>query len=106
MRSTMRVLNSIAFLCCLACGLLATEATGSTAQATTEASGIVRGPLSVSFDFAHLDVPLPAGVAGGADVVFVGSPLDGRVLALSRLTCNAIGELPAPPGGFVLAFIM
>src|SRR5262249_5581221 len=39
-------------------------------------------------------------------VVFVGEPLDGRVVALSRLTGRQVGELPPPPEGFVLPFIM
>src|ERR1700693_3997267 len=95
-----RILESLALLCCLVCGNSAAEAAGTTAQATTGTSRAARGPLSISFDFAHPNVPLPAGVAGGADVVFVGSPLEGRVLAFSRLTGNPIGDLPAPPGGF------
>lgn len=61
---------------------------------------------SVSYDYAHFDTALPAGVAGGLDVVFVGSPLEGRVLAFKRLTAQPVGELPPPPGGFVLPFIM
>src|SRR5579862_1523744 len=57
----------------------------------------------ISFDFAHPNVCaqlpgfppgvgcLPAGVAGGIDVVFVGDPLEGQVLALSRRTGKQIG---------------
>jgi hypothetical protein len=37
---------------------------------------------SISFDYANLDVPI-AGVAGGDEVVFVGEPLNGSVIALS-----------------------
>jgi hypothetical protein len=63
------------------------------------------GPRSLSHDF--LDVTfLPAGVAADEKVVFVGDPLEGRVLAFSRLSGNQVGELPQPPGGFVLPFIM
>jgi hypothetical protein len=49
---------------------------------------------------------LPAGVAAGEKVIFIGDPLEGRVLAFSRATGRQIGELPQPPGGFVIPFIM
>jgi hypothetical protein len=39
-------------------------------------------------------------------VVFVASPLDGRVLALSRFDGSELGELPPPQAGFVLPFIV
>jgi len=55
--------------------------------------------------FAELTA-IPAGVAAGANVVFVGSPLEGRVLALSARTASQVGELPPPPNGFALPFIM
>jgi hypothetical protein len=48
----------------------------------------------------------PAGVAAGTNVVFIGDPLEGRVIAYSRFTGHEIGELPQPPGGFVVPFIM
>jgi len=59
-----------------------------------------------SFEFAPLDLPFPAGVAATNDVVFVGSPFEGRVVALSRSQGSPLGELPSPPGGFVLPFIL
>lgn len=59
----------------------------------------------VSFDYVNVDVVI-AGVAGGDRVVFVGEPLNGRVVALSRLTGRLIGQLPPPPNGFVLPFII
>jgi hypothetical protein len=52
-----------------------------------------------------LEVPI-AGVAGGEGVVFVGEPLNGSVIALSRFTGNQIGELPPPPNGFAVPFIV
>jgi hypothetical protein len=61
---------------------------------------------SISYEYAQLDLAFPAGVAGGRDVVFVGSPFEGRVVALSRLGGEMLGELPAPPAGFVLPFIL
>jgi hypothetical protein len=60
---------------------------------------------SISFDYANLDVII-AGVAGGEEVVFVGEPLNGSIIALSRFTGRQIGELPHPPNGFVLPFII
>ncbi|MDP9148776.1 MAG: hypothetical protein M3O36_02365 [Myxococcota bacterium] len=77
------------------------EQTGATQQALR----LAVSEHSIAYDFAHLSA-IPAGVAGGARVVFVGSPLEGRVLALSRFTGRNIGALPAPPGGFILPFIL
>ena len=71
----------------------------------TAPSASAEDSLAVSYDFAHLQTPI-AGVAGGRDVVFVGEPLDGAVVALSRLTGRQIGTLPAPPSGFVVPFIV
>jgi len=63
------------------------------------------GVHSFSYAYAKIGVPI-AGVAGGLDVVFVGEPLNGKVIALSRLTGRQIGELPQPPNGFALPLIM
>jgi hypothetical protein len=63
------------------------------------------GKHAISFDYANSDVVI-AGVAGSEEVVFVGEPLNGSVVVLSRFTGKQIGELPPPPGGFVLPFIM
>jgi hypothetical protein len=60
---------------------------------------------SLSFEYANFDAPI-AGVAGGNEIVFVGKPLNGSVIALSRVTGNQIGELPAPPNGFAVPFII
>ena len=55
--------------------------------------------------FASFEM-LPAGVAGDEKVVLVGSPLEGRVIALDRVTRKEIGQLPAPPEGFILPYIL
>jgi hypothetical protein len=47
---------------------------------------------------------LPHGIAGDKDVLFVTEPLNGRVAVIDRFTGEEIGELPAPPGGFLLPF--
>jgi hypothetical protein len=60
---------------------------------------------AASSKFARIDVPI-AGVAGGKDVVFVGEPLNQRVVALARSDGRVFGELPSPPQGFALPFII
>ncbi len=86
------------------------SASGS--QTATEQAGTVQqnltvavGPRSVSFEYIDMDF-LPGGVAGGQSVVFIGEPLSGAVHAFARFTGRPIGDLPPPPGGFVLPFIM
>src|SRR5262245_38538507 len=49
---------------------------------------------------------LPHGIAGDSEVVFIAEPLNGRVAVVDRFTGDEIGELPAPPGGFLLPFEM
>lgn len=63
-------------------------------------------PKTKSVEYATLDVPIPAGIAAGNEVFFVGSPLEGRVVVLSRKTRAPIAELPQPPGNFVLPLIL
>jgi hypothetical protein len=82
------------------------EADSEQTSTAAEALTVDVGPHAVAYDYASLDV-IPAGVAGGKDVVFVGSPLEGRVLVLGRVSGMPIGELPPPPAGFFfLPFIM
>jgi hypothetical protein len=56
-------------------------------------------------DYANFNVPI-AGVAGGNAVVFVAEPLNQSVAVLSRATGQQIAQLPPPPNGFALPFIM
>jgi len=77
----------------------------SRAQETPKTLPLVTAQHFISFDYANLNSVI-AGVAAGDVVVFVGEPLDGKVVALSRLSGRQIGELPPPPNGFVLPFIM
>jgi hypothetical protein len=88
----------------------AAPAPGSTGApektATTQSAlQVAVSPHAVSFEFSDVSF-LPAGVAAGERVMFIGDPLDGRVFAYSRFTGKQIGELPQPPGGFVVPFIM
>jgi len=91
----------------LGVGAGCTDASNSSETTATTQSPltVVAGPRSVSYDFADLP-QIPAGVAGDADVVFVGDPLEGQVLVFSRLTGRQIAKLPPPPSAFVLPFIM
>lgn len=77
----------------------------SRAQETSPTLSVGGSQRFLSFDYANLNVPI-AGVAGGNSVVFVGEPLNGNVAVLSRFTGQQIGQLPPPPNGFVLPFIM
>jgi hypothetical protein len=100
--------------CLLACLPLwaCTAEGGSSASSSAEKTASTSAELAVavsaravSFEFTDLNF-LPAGVAAGQSVIFIGDPLEGRVFAYSRFTGNQIGELPQPEGGFVVPFIM
>jgi hypothetical protein len=93
------------FTCLLACACGGRTGSAERTGSTDEALRVAVTEHSISYDYAKLPA-IAAGVAGGEEVVFVGSPMEGRVLALSRLTGKPIGELPPPPVGFVLPFIM
>jgi len=73
---------------------------------TQEELKVELSPEALSFKYLELDPPFPGGVAAGEKVVFVGSPLEGRVFEYSRLTGRKIGELPQPPNSFVLPLMM
>jgi hypothetical protein len=100
---TSALLPSVLFACTNASttGSGTSEKTGTT-QADLD---IAASPRSVSFEFSDVSF-LPAGIAAGRQVYFIGDPLDGRVFAYSRFTGKQVGELPQPPGGFVVPFIM
>ena len=85
---------------------------GNSAEPSTTYVGTTQAALhddhglhARSSDFAHFDSPI-AGVAGDRDLVFVGEPLDGNVVVLSRHSGKQLGLLPAPPEGFAVPFIM
>jgi hypothetical protein len=92
---------------CLAiCGCGSSAGPSAVEVGTTEAALQSDHGLHVrSSDFAHFDAPI-AGVAGDSDLVFVGEPLDGNVVVLSRHSGKQLGLLPAPPEGFAVPFIM
>jgi hypothetical protein len=82
-----------------------TSSAAETTSTTAQALQVVTGPTAVAFEYTDVQFP-PAGVAAGEKVLFVGDPLEARVFALARVTGKIIGELPQPPGGFALPFIM
>jgi hypothetical protein len=96
MKRLFRVLASLLLL------LLSNQ---SGAQEIPQSLAVGRPQRFISFDYANMDVVV-AGVAGGNGIVFVGEPLNGSVVALSRLTGRQLGQLPPPPNGFTLPFII
>lgn len=75
-------------------------------QAWADAPGRgVTPPRSVVSAFANFQAPI-AGVAGDKQLVFVGQPLSGSVAVLARSSGRKLGELPLPPLGFALPFII
>jgi hypothetical protein len=63
-------------------------------------------PPPAATEVAQLPAPIPAGLAAGDGVLFVGSPLDGRVQVLAAATGAPIAELPQPPTHLVLPLIL
>jgi hypothetical protein len=105
-------LRWVALLTCFPLWACTSPSTGTSTSSSVEHTASTQADLqvavsdrSVSFEFTDVTF-LPAGVAAGENVIFIGDPLEGRVLAYSRFTGRQIGELPQPPGGFVIPFIM
>lgn len=102
--------NQVSLLCALVAGLsFGCGATAEPAEVlgeTEQAAKIELSPQALSFKYLELDPPFPGGVAAGERVIFVGSPLEGRVLEYSRQSGRKLGELPQPPVPFVLPFMM
>lgn len=86
----------------------------SSAEDSAESLGTVSSeltvqttPLGVSSELMPInEAPFPAGIAASEDVIFIGDPFEGKVLAYSRETHALIGELPPPPQGLILPFIL
>ncbi len=108
-------INSVGWIMlALMASLLPACTSASTAgpSGTTEATGTTKADLqvattrdSVSFEFSSVTY-LPVELAAGQQLYFIGDPLEGRVFAYSRFTNKQVGELPQPPGGFVVPFIL
>ena len=96
-------------LALLGCVMLACSAPASPTEDVTSSSDQLKievSPLAISTGWGTTDPPIPAGIAAAEKAVFVGSPMDGRVIVLSRHTRQKLAELPQPPGNFVLPLIL
>jgi len=106
----MRNVNGLAALVpVLATALMGCSAADESTENVGEVSSelqIQRTRLGVSSELMPIDGPFPAGIAASEDLIFTGSPFEGRVIAHDRASKVAVGDLPAPPGGFILPFIL
>jgi hypothetical protein len=94
----------VAFCGALGCGAEATPA-GEETNRAAEALRVEVSRTALAYDYAHRDNLITA-AAGNSEVVFVAEPLAQRVAVLDRITGEQIGELPAPPGGWLLPFAL
>jgi len=67
------------------------------------APGSQLGPRGIAFEYGRSDVPISA-AAGDTRLVFVTQPLTRSVAVLDRFTGRQVGQLPAPPAGWLLPF--
>jgi hypothetical protein len=106
----MRQVNGLAALVpVLATALMGCSAADSSTENVGEAAAalqVQRTRLGVSSELMPVDGPFPAGIAASEDLIFTGSPFEGRVVAHDRQTKVTVGDLPPPPGGFILPFIL
>jgi hypothetical protein len=89
------------------CGSPAADATRSEdpiAQSADELRVVV-GRHAAAYDYAHRSELITA-AAGDTDVVFVAEPVARRVVALDRVTGVELGDVPAPPDGWLLPFAL
>jgi hypothetical protein len=84
----------------------ASDGAEGSAGAVTQGLHVDVSRTAITRAVMPIDLAFPAGVAAASDLVFVGSPFEGRVAAYSRLSKQLVGDLPAPPNGFVLPFIL
>lgn len=103
MSGALRLLGLLGVLPLVAC---VAETADPPLESSNAALSVEVSPLAVSTEWGHVDPPIPAGIAAGDDVLFVGSPLDGRVTVFSRATRAVIAELPQPPGHLILPLIV
>ena len=64
---------------------------------------LVINSSSVAFEYADRS-HLTTAAAGDTNLVFVAEPLNQRIAVLDRFTGFEVGQVPAPPGGFLLPF--
>src|SRR5258707_8246178 len=106
----MRQVNGfVALVPVLASALMGCSAADTSTENVGEVSSALQVEntrLGVSSELMPVDGPFPAGIAASEDLIFTGSPFEGRVIAHDRRTHVTVGELPSPPNGFVLPFIL
>jgi len=106
----MRQVNGFAALVpVLVSALMGCSAADTSTENVGESSSqllVQRTRLGVSSELMPVDGPFPAGIAASEDLIFTGSPFEGRVVVHDRQTKLTVGDLPAPPGGFILPFIL
>jgi len=73
------------------------------ASATQQERGVVAGPRGLAHSYARRDTLVTA-AAGDSRLVFVTQPLSASVAVLDRFTGQQLGQLPPPPGGWLLPF--
>lgn len=101
--------KQVSLLCAFAVALsfgCSTAAEKESVGSTQQEAKVELTKEALAFKYLELDSPQPGGVAAGEKVIFVGSPLEGRVFEYSRFTGRQLGELPQPPSPFVLPFMM
>jgi hypothetical protein len=96
-------LSSAAMVAVLTACMAPTEAEPSDIGASEEELRVVPGRRAIGIDTVRSE-NMVHGIAADENLVFVTEPLNGRVVAYSRLTGCEIAELPAPEGGFLLPF--
>lgn len=106
----MRTLNGFAAVVpALVSALLGCSAVDTSAEHVGEVSAALQTQttrLGVSKELMEVEGPFPAGIAASEDLIFTGSPFEGRVVVHDRETHATVGDLPPPASGFILPFIL
>ena len=79
------------------------EAQLAQSDAKSPMPGVVFGPRGLAQAYARRD-SLVSAAAGDSRLVFVTQPLSATVAVLDRFSGQQLGQLPAPPGGWLLPF--
>lgn len=98
-------LQGLALLFAMLAGAARTEEAELEARAAPQhpEAGVVIGPRGLAHAYARRDT-LVSAAAGDSRLVFVTQPLTASVAVLDRFTGRQLGQLPAPPGGWLLPF--
>ena len=102
-RSCLQGLALLFAVCTGATGAGEVDPEALQAQAAQPERGVAIGPHGLAHAYARRDT-LTSAAAGDSRLVFVAQPLTASVAVLDRFTGRQLGELPAPPGGWLLPF--